>query len=324
MGKMNLAGISAGLNSVKAITDNLQSLSHFELVPADLIRPAEDNPYASEDTEQSRQELAQSIQQNGLLHPLVLNKISEDEYRLISGERRYRAITEFLRWPKIPAMVFEHLSMNDAKMKLHAANLDVRSYSAAQKLRFYEEAHRLMSSMKESGEYTGSVQKGIAELLGVSDRQVRKYQTLVQKAPEGLAEDIREGKKGINEAVREIRSRKKQTDASAHGTVERSESRKQKEEPVPVLQPVPKSGTGSESESAEHSERHAVYTNKIYFVQPEGNVFAVCFKAYGDTMRLGALSQDYPTESMAWDALRKYAEEHGLHQVILPEKEGDE
>ncbi|MVB10453.1 Nucleoid occlusion protein [Caprobacter fermentans] len=202
MGKLNLANISAGLESVKAITENLDTLAHNESIPAELILPAEDNPYAQNDSEESLKALAQNIQANGLIHPLVVNRISDQEYRLISGERRYNAITMFLNWERISCMVYDHISPNSAALKLHAANLEVREYTTEQKLRFYEETDRLLRDMKESGEYTGPIQKGIAELLGVSDRQVRKYKAIVENLPESIKEAVAQGKLNINEAAK--------------------------------------------------------------------------------------------------------------------------
>lgn len=204
MGKLNLANISAGLNSVKSITENLDTTSHSENVPAELIFPAEDNPYAEDDTPESLNALAENIRTNGLISPLAVNKISPDEYRLISGERRYKAITQYLHWKTIPCMVYDHISPNSAQLKLHAANLEVREYSTEQKLRFYTETNKLLHSMKESGEYTGPIQKGVAELLGVSDRQVRKYQTITEKLSSEQQQAVIRGEVSINEASRSV------------------------------------------------------------------------------------------------------------------------
>jgi ParB/RepB/Spo0J family partition protein len=202
MGKINLANISTGMNKVKSITDSLENLSHAESVPADLIHPADDNPYALSDTEESLNELAQSIKANGLINPLTVNKISDTEYRLISGKRRFKAISEYIHWKNIPCMVYDNISLNAAKLKLHAANLDVREYTTAQKLQFYEETDRLLRSMKESGEYTGPIQQGIAELLGVSDRQVRKYKTISENLPAETRSAVVRGDLSINDAAR--------------------------------------------------------------------------------------------------------------------------
>jgi len=49
-------------------------------------------------------ELAQSIEENGLLQPLLVRTRPGDRYELVAGERRLRAITS-LGWTEVPAVV---------------------------------------------------------------------------------------------------------------------------------------------------------------------------------------------------------------------------
>ena len=207
MGKLNLANINDSLNSVKVITKSLDNLSHHENVQTDLIHPAKNNPYALDDTPESILELAEDIRTNGLIAPLAVNKVSGDDYQLISGERRYKAITEHLHWKTIPCMVYDHISPFSAALKLHSANLSVRDYTTEQKLRFYDETNHLLHAMKESGEYLGPIQKGIAELLGVSDRQVRKYKLISENLSEEAKQAVIHGVVSINDACHSIPSK---------------------------------------------------------------------------------------------------------------------
>ena len=171
-------------------------------VPAEYIVPAERNPYAKGDTEEEIRELAMSIQVNGLLYPLLLNKISDTEYRIIAGEKRYKAITRFLHWDTIPSTVHEHLSQNAAQLMLNAANLDVREYSSGQKLQFYMEVEMVLRDMKDSGEYTGALQRGISEMLGISTHQVRKYKRIVESLPEEQLQKVIDGDISIERAYK--------------------------------------------------------------------------------------------------------------------------
>ncbi|MVB10449.1 Nucleoid occlusion protein [Caprobacter fermentans] len=169
-------------------------------IPVEYIYPAEDNPYAANDTDEAIHALALSIQINGLLNPLVLHKISDTEYRIISGEKRYTAITRYLHWNTIPATVKENLSANAAQMMLHAANLDVREYTPAQKLQFYLDAQKLLQKMKKSGEYSGPIQKGIADMLGMSEHQIRKYQKIVESLPKRQLNRFKRGEISLEKA----------------------------------------------------------------------------------------------------------------------------
>ena len=178
-------------------------------VPAEYIVPAKRNPYAKSDTEEEIHELAMSIQVNGLLYPLLLNKISDTEYRIIAGEKRYKAITRYLHWDTIPSTVHEHLSQNAAQLMLNAANLDVRDYTSGQKLQFYMEVEQVLRDMKDSGEYTGALQKGISEMLGISTHQVRKYKRIVEALPEEQLQKVMDGDISLERAYRLAQSAEK-------------------------------------------------------------------------------------------------------------------
>lgn len=45
-------------------------------------------------SEESIAELADTIYEHGLLQPIVLRKLAEDQYEIIAGERRFRAVTK--------------------------------------------------------------------------------------------------------------------------------------------------------------------------------------------------------------------------------------
>ena len=100
----------------------------------------------------------------------------------------------------------EHLSANAARLMLHAANLDVREYTSAQKLKFYMDAEKLLQKMKESGEYSGPLQKGIADLLGMSGHQVRKYQKIMESLPRRQLNRIKSGEISLEKAYRLARA----------------------------------------------------------------------------------------------------------------------
>lgn len=50
------------------------------------------------------QELAHTIEEHGLLQPIVLREYEDGKYEIIAGERRFRAMT-LLNWTKTPAIV---------------------------------------------------------------------------------------------------------------------------------------------------------------------------------------------------------------------------
>lgn len=70
----------------------------------DKIAPNQYQPRSIFD-EEKIQELAQTIHTHGMIQPIVVRKIEEeDRYELIAGERRWRAV-QTLAWETIPAII---------------------------------------------------------------------------------------------------------------------------------------------------------------------------------------------------------------------------
>ena len=200
MGKINFANIQSALGKAKEAAAPLQNKGHTENVPVDFIVLADRNIYNESDNDESIKELADNIEACGLLHPITVNKIGTEKYQIISGERRFRAIIEYLHWKSVPCMVFEGLSAEAAQLKLCMANLAVREYTTSQKYKFYLEVKALLEKMKASGEYKGGLQKGIAEILNVTKRQVAKYSS-IEKLPPDIQLQVIDGTISINKAV---------------------------------------------------------------------------------------------------------------------------
>ena len=67
-------------------------------------------------------ELASSIKENGLIQPVVVRKTDNNNYELISGERRLRAV-ESLGYPSIPAIVKEDISDKQSQIMALLENI---------------------------------------------------------------------------------------------------------------------------------------------------------------------------------------------------------
>ena len=72
-------------------------------IPVDLIQRGKYQP-RTDMHEAALQELANSIQQQGVMQPIVVRPISSDKYEIIAGERRWRA-TQIAGLDTIPAIV---------------------------------------------------------------------------------------------------------------------------------------------------------------------------------------------------------------------------
>jgi ParB/RepB/Spo0J family partition protein len=93
-------------------------------------------------TLQSVKELAESIAQAGrLICPVAVQPWTTNpgfEYRLIVGHRRFRAVTEFLKWTEIPAYVCGGLSDHEARMLNFVENLQRKSLNVLEEARAIE------------------------------------------------------------------------------------------------------------------------------------------------------------------------------------------
>lgn len=80
-------GLDALLSMDEVKTEGSSSINEIELAKIS-VNP---NQPRREFDETALQELADSIAEIGIIQPITLRKISDDEYQIIAGERRYRA-----------------------------------------------------------------------------------------------------------------------------------------------------------------------------------------------------------------------------------------
>ena len=89
-------------------------------IEVDKIRPFKDHPFKVLDDEKMH-ELVESIMLNGILTPVIVRKIENDEYEMISGHRRLFAVKQ-IGLDKIPAII-KRYSDDDAILAMVDSNL---------------------------------------------------------------------------------------------------------------------------------------------------------------------------------------------------------
>src|SRR5690554_133456 len=129
-----------------------------ESLPINLIKPSPYQP-RTEFASDGLAELAASISEHGILHPVVVRKISVG-YELVVGERRLRACKS-LGWEAIPAIVRQLSDKAAAEMAL-IENLQRRD------LHYLEEAEGYQRLLEEF-ELT---QEGLAHRLAKSQSSI--------------------------------------------------------------------------------------------------------------------------------------------------------
>lgn len=227
-GKMAKFNADAIMNSAKGVaqqTDGLEPVPELKEIRCDLIDLNPDNAFGKKDTQESIQELATDIEAHSLLHPIVVNHVG-GRYRLISGERRFRAVTEVLQWRVIDAKVFESLSKIDEMERLYAANFQVRQYTAAELLEHYQRLVQYFQ-VEEKERLTAKDKDKIARFLNVTRRQVNKYARIMEALSEGERQAIMDKSMSINQANDLAKKRAQKAD--------RSVAPSKNQEPVPAI-----------------------------------------------------------------------------------------
>lgn len=82
-------------------------------------------------------QLAQTIDEHGLLQPIVLRQYEPDHYEIIAGERRFRAISK-LKWTDVPAIIEDFNDDETASMAL-IENLQREELTAVEEATAYQQ-----------------------------------------------------------------------------------------------------------------------------------------------------------------------------------------
>ena len=177
---------------------------NFKYIPKDKIVSNPKNEMYAQDGINA---LKESILVNGLRHNLsVLYDSDKDIYRLISGERRYHAISEMdendyqtLFPAGIPCKVEKSdITEIDEEIMLISANHDVRESSMEVKRWEVSRIKELYEAKKLNGEIK-NINAEIAKQLNISERQARKYTTAEKLIPE-LSELLNNNGIDLNQA----------------------------------------------------------------------------------------------------------------------------
>lgn len=115
-------------------------------------------------------ELAQSIQVNGLLQPIIVRLNEDQKYEIIAGERRFRAV-ELLNWDKIPAIVRDYSNQESAALAL-IENLQREDLNPIEEAQAYQQLEQMEQLP----------QKDLARKLGKSQSYVANKLRLLKLA----------------------------------------------------------------------------------------------------------------------------------------------
>lgn len=145
-------------------------------LPIDKIKPNRFQPRTIFDDEKI-EELSRTIHTHGVIQPIVVRSTADNEYEIIAGERRYRAMKK-LQWTEVPAIVRDLNDKETASIAL-IENLQREELTAIEEAVAYQK-------LLELHELT---QEALAQRLGKGQSTVANKLRLL-KLPEEVKQAI--------------------------------------------------------------------------------------------------------------------------------------
>lgn len=165
-------GLSALFSDTEEAYENAQKEEKKDVteLPLSDIYPNPDQPRKVFD-EIALMELADSIREHGVIEPIVVNKEMNGKYRIIAGERRYRA-TKLTNLKTIPVVVKQYSERQIKEISLieNLQREDLNPIEAAFAMRQLMEEYKL--TQEELSQRIGKSRSAIANtlrLLNLSD-----------------------------------------------------------------------------------------------------------------------------------------------------------
>lgn len=118
---------------------------------------------ASENDETNLQDLANDITINGLINPLTVMKMNENEYEIIAGQRRFKAL-QLLNEKRIPCHIMD-VDIHKAEEISLTENVQRNQMTNADKIRVYAKLYEL---------YGKNIEK-VCSVVNISKKQLSKY-----------------------------------------------------------------------------------------------------------------------------------------------------
>lgn len=182
-------------------------MKNIEMIQLDRLKPFENHPYKVVENEEMNN-LTQSINENGILSPIIVRPIENGEYEIISGHRRLFAGKQ-AGLTKIPAMVCEMdrdtAAVTLVDSNLHRENILPSEKAYAYKLKAEALSHQGKRTDLTSGQFVpksddNRTSAEIGEPYGESYKTVQRYIRLTNLYPK-LLEYVDEGRIAFTPAV---------------------------------------------------------------------------------------------------------------------------
>ena len=171
MAKFDLAA-AMGLQSVSKLD------TETKMIDLSLVDPHPDNFF---EIESDITDLAESIELNGLLQPLVVTPSSDGRYRTIAGHRRRMALLKLAeeqpeKWQHVPCMVTHPASPELEELALIQTNTEAREIGWAEKTKAATRVEAILVKLQqEQGvKLPGKMRTNVAKIIKTSESQIAR------------------------------------------------------------------------------------------------------------------------------------------------------
>lgn len=171
--------LGRGLSALLGEEVSKQGKEEFTEIDSDLITPNSEQP-RTRFTEESLEELAQSIRANGIIQPIIVRKKGAN-FEIVAGERRWRA-SQKAGLTKIPAVIREVSNEKLLELAL-IENIQRQELNAIEEAKAY----------KNLVETVGLTQEMIAERVGKNRTVITTFMRLL-KLPKEIQNLVEEEK----------------------------------------------------------------------------------------------------------------------------------
>jgi hypothetical protein len=147
--------------------------------------------------------LADSIEQDGLLHPIVVTP----DLQLVVGERRLRAVRYVLQWPTIPATVLRVPSTPESRLRAERAENEVRKdFTTSEKVAIARALKEMIGERRgrPSADETATteIRQNFGEFTPAPGE--RTSEVIAETAGFGNDETLRQAERVLDQAVPEV------------------------------------------------------------------------------------------------------------------------
>ena len=187
----------------KHVFNTSDSQSQMKVIELSLekLKPCADHPFKLYEGQRLR-DLIQSIQTAGVLTPILVRRIGDGNYEILSGHNRVNAVREIGEMSTIPAIICVPKSDDEAREIVVETNFNQRSIKDLRPSELANSLHMLNEVMKKKPGYRSDLQEPedgsqsdnrsrtihvIGEKYGLSQATIARY-IRVAKLSKGLLE----------------------------------------------------------------------------------------------------------------------------------------